>query len=1263
MNITHLHLHDQYSVLDGLGKAEDYCERASSLGMTSIALTNHGNVDGCIQWQKACKSKGLKPIFGVEAYIVPDLRWRPNEEDRKKKVKEKRNHVTLLAKNLDGWHRILKMLSIANMEGFYYRPRIDYELLLDNWEGLMIGSACTSTLLRDEQGFRTWKKLQRAGADLYLELMPIDLEDQRERNRENVEIGRSLNIPIVGTNDCHYVEKDDKFAHEVLLAMQAKKRWNDKDRWSFSVDTLYLQSRSDMESYFRAFSGIEDSGVWEEAMENSNAIAEKCNVSLDPIEVELPEVDIPEYAGMVKEDQLMNLVMDGFEEKIKKHDWIQPQYDIYMDRIIEELSIINTLGFSSYFLIVFELINWCKKENIMTGPGRGSVGGSLVAFCLGITQVDPLKYDLVFSRFISEARIDLPDIDMDFEKRYREKVIQHLRDLYGEYSVIGISNFLRMKGKSALRSVARVFDLPKADIDKAADAIITRSGGDMRSDFSIADAFETFEDGKKFKAKYPVQADLAMKMEGLIMSHGRHAAGICVSKNDLRTGTQMSYASRAGTLVSNWDKKDGEHNGLMKLDILGLQSLDILHFAQDLIKEKYKVDIDYETLPLDDEKVLAEFNAGNCVGIFQFNGNSIMRFCRDIGIDDFEGIVALNALHRPGTLKSGTIHDYKDRKHGTVSFTYPHPMVEEITKRTYGIIVYQEQVMRLMYECGGLPWQTTDTIRKAVSKSQGEKQIMKFKDTFVQGCVNKGTLSAKEAEDIFETIKTFGAYGFNKAHAVEYSLIAYWMMYLKVYYPTELMCAVLSTGNENKKPDHIQEARRLGLKLHLPDINQSKGEEWVAAEDGDLVIPLLEIKGIGPKAVEEIIREREDGGPFESIKDLEERVNKRVVNVKVRRLLEECLCFSDQDTCDFSEEKLDDLSKHFNFSLSNDPMYRYRKVLKLIRESIPVKKIRKITGKGDLVWGYVDQITYQIKAENEDGIAYSGCYGQLKDEESNYIMMNFERELYRERKDEVEHAQDKWIIARVSSKRHDSMTVSQIWFAEDLLQGKMDGLAVYEDGYSKQVQLIRPVVANPEEVMNIGSGVTSLSLSACEKCELRAQAKAPVYPSAGRYNAMVLGEAPGPDEDRVGMGFIGASGSIIWNGDPARGCVGFKEYGITREDFWVSNFAKCYPGKQIKTPKKKHLNLCQEWWRREVEAVRPFVILAFGNTGLSALTGEGKGIMDKSGEVEWNDELGCYVVYCLHPAAVLYHADNAEIYNRGILSFLEIYLNVGYGSV
>jgi DNA polymerase-3 subunit alpha len=396
-SFIHLHLHDQYSVLDGLGKAKDYCARARELGMSAIALTNHGNVDGCIQWQKHCKEVDIKPIFGVEAYIVKDL----TEKD---KESEKRFHITLLARTLTGWQNILKMLTVANAQGFYYKPRIDFDLLFDHCDGLAIGSACASSYLNMEDGIKYARKLKEKGALVYLELMPIDMDLQRERNAINVEMASLLDIPLIATNDCHYVDAEDKFAHEVLLAMQAKKKWNDPKRWRFDVDTLYLQSLHEMEMNFRSYSGIEEEH-WGPALANTEWLADQCNVSLDPIEVKLPKIEIEGYEGQEPNDQLFGLVMDGFDKKMEKHPEIANKEEEYLERIAEELGIITTLGFSSYFLIVFELINWCHKENIMTGPGRGSVGGSLVAYCLGITKVDPLKYDLVFS--VSSLRLAL----------------------------------------------------------------------------------------------------------------------------------------------------------------------------------------------------------------------------------------------------------------------------------------------------------------------------------------------------------------------------------------------------------------------------------------------------------------------------------------------------------------------------------------------------------------------------------------------------------------------------------------------------------------------------------------------------------------------------------------------------------------------------------------------------------------------------------------------------------------------------------------
>lgn len=1250
---THLHLHDQYSVLDGLGTAEKYCTRAKEIGFTSLAITNHGNVDGCISFQKACDKEGIRPIFGCEAYIVEDL-----------SVKEKgetRGHITLLAQNLTGWQNILRIMTSANLNGFYGRPRIDSELLLDHCEGVAVGSACTSSYIRwrGGKGIALAKQLQARGCLVYLELMPINMDLQRALNTELCRLSDLYGWPLVATNDCHYVLKEHSRVHEVLLAVQTKKSWNDPKRWRFDIDTLYLQTVEEMEHHFRVYSGLEEV-YWRRAMENTQMIAERCQLRLEKQEVILPNVYIEKYPEMSPDEQLMNLMMDGWEERKKKHPWITPEKeDEYMDRMLEEYGIICGLGFANYFLIVWELIHWCRNNGIMTGPGRGSVGGSLVAFCLEITEVDPLKYDLVFSRFISEARIDLPDIDMDFEDRRREEVIQHLKDLYGEYNVIGVSNFMKMKGKSALRNVARVFDVPNAEIDRASKAIITRSGGDMRADFSLKDSFEAIEDGRRFYAKYPDVANIAMELEGLIMGHSRHAAAAVVSGEDLRLGVRCSYADRKGKYACNWEKNDAEYNGLMKLDILGLNALTILNEAKSLIKKRRNIDINYDTLPLDDPETISEFTKGNCIGVFQFNGNSIMRFCRDIGIEEFGDVVALNALHRPGTLKSGTIHNYKDRKHGVEQVFYPHPMIESITSGTFGIMLYQEQIMRIMFECAGLGWKTADTVRKAVSKSQGEAQLMKFKDAFIDGCERMNTLTRSQADEIFETIKSFGSYGFNKAHAVEYSMIAYWEMYLKVHYTTEYFMAQLSWGSsESKKDDLIQEARRLGLKIVVPDINLSEGKTWQGDMKGNLLIPFEEIKGVGGVASEVIVSEREANGPYKDFADFESRVDKRKANSKVRGLLRECYCFDeDKNACnlDDDEEKLEELSKLFNFSLSNDPMYKYRGALSRVRERIPIKPISQVQGVGDLVWGYADKITYQIKTASADAVGYSGCYGQLKDEEGNYVMMNFTKELYAARKDELEHSEGRWLIGQVTGRRPDAITVSQLWYGEDLLSGN---LAL------PQLQMCE-AIAIDNRILNVPyispKGETlAPDLSGCAVCDLRGECSRPVYPDHGRYNAMIIGEAPGRNEDANGLGFIGDAGDILWFGDTARDCVGLAAYGLSRDDFWVSNFVKCWPS-QSKTPKGKHINACRFWWRKEVEIVRPFVIIAFGNTGLNAIKGEKSGIMDASGTVEWRDDLGCWVVYCLHPAAVLYHQENNVYYNRGIMSFLDVFLNAGFG--
>jgi len=471
MMFTHLHVHDQYSFLDGYGSAKQYCERAKELGMKAIALTNHGNIDGAIKWQIACKEVGIKSILGVEAYIVPDLMV--------KEKGEKRGHITLLAKNEKGWENISKMLTYANIDGFYYKPRIDPELLLDHLDGVLVMSACYASFIYMDGGIDLLEELIAKRVDIALEIMPHDIEGQSEHNKLIVALADKYELPLVATNDCHYVTAEQADEQEVLLAMQSKKKWKDENRWRFDTQTLFLTSAEEMKGLFKKQKAL-PAKVVNEAIANTNMIADKCNLFIEKKDVLLPKPDVPGYEDIDENGQLIQLTLDGFEERMKKHDWIDKNNrQEYLDRISEELEIIIAQGFARYFLIVWELINWCKNpddggEPVMVGPGRGSVGGSIVAFCLHIIQVDAIKLNLVFSRFISEGRIDLPDIDMDFEDIKRDRILEHLKKTYGKHNVAGLSTFAKMHGRGALRDVARVFDVPLAEVDKAAKSIVVR---------------------------------------------------------------------------------------------------------------------------------------------------------------------------------------------------------------------------------------------------------------------------------------------------------------------------------------------------------------------------------------------------------------------------------------------------------------------------------------------------------------------------------------------------------------------------------------------------------------------------------------------------------------------------------------------------------------------------------------------------------------------------------------------------------------------
>ncbi len=1240
-DFCHLHVHNHYSLLDGFGTADQYCKRAKKLGFEHIALTNHGNVDGVIRWQQACEENNIHSIIGCEAYIVKDLAV--------KQKGDKRYHITLLVKNEEGWKNLLQLLTYANIQGFYYRPRIDLDLLLEYCEGLIIMTACSYGILRAEWGLDLLLKLKDKGLNVYAEIMPLRFDPQDEMNQWCLDVSEKYNIPLVATNDCHYILEKQSFEQEVLLAIQKRVKWKDPKRWKFDITGLYLKTANEMIDKFKKQKVLKEN-QYIKALKNTISVANKCDFYIEKREVILPNVAVPKYKNYDEKDQLINLSLDGLEKKIQKHVYIEEKQVLYHERLEEELTAIINLGFSRYFLIVWELINWCKKQNIMTGPCRGSVGGCLVAYCLGITSVDPIKYDLIFSRFISPARIDLPDIDMDFEDAKRGEIRKHLEDLYGKHNVAGVSTFLKMHGRGAVRDIGRIFDLPKIEVDAAAKSIVTRSMGDLRANFSIKDAFETFEDGIKFYKKYPKESKLAMAFEGQIRGAGQHAAAMCVSGDDLRSGKNSNYVMRNKNLVCNWNKEDAEYMGLMKLDVLGLNTLTTLNKTKILIKINHNIDIDFELIPLDDNKVFEEFTKGNNIGIFQLGSPGMIKLCREIKIEDFEGIVAINALHRPGTLRSGMVTEYTLRKHGEKKFSYFNDFVKNITQNTFGIILYQEQVIRIFYELAGLPWRTADGIRKVISKGKGIEEFKTFEKKFVQGCVNKGTLTEKQAQKLFDDLKFFGNYGFNKAHSVGYSLLAYWGMWFKVHYPAEAMVSLLSFGQDNKKYDVLNEAKRLGLKVVLPNVNKSKASEW-GLNNGNLIIPFKEMKGIGFKAAQAITKERKENGLYKSFEDFEDRLPKRTVNKRVKKTLMGIGVFSfdGTDNIQEDEEKLEELSQYFNFELSNDPMFRFKKVIKLISQQIEFTNLRDINPKQDrskkienffgrmtaLRFGYREAVARKDIEVHGVADQLGGVYGNYQDK-TDFMMLVFGPEVYQRNKYLIEHCDGEWLLVKANYPyRTSSIHAQQLWTGDDILTGNLGKLGL---------ELVKQ---NKKDITNI-----SRKVSNCSKCSLRKECTAPVSPSNGQFNIMAIGEAPGRDEDGGGEGFIGSSGKLLFKE--------LKKRSIERKWLYVTNACKCWPSK-TKTPKKVHVNLCGEFLKEEIEQVKPFVIFALGNTCNLFFNKEDSGIMALSGTTTWSDEYECWICWGIHPAMALYRNENKKMFIEAVDNFVDKIETLGFG--
>ena len=822
MSFVHLHTHNTHSLLDGYGTPENYVKRAKELGFTALALTNHGNIDGLLKFQKACKKEGIKPILGCEAYLTNNY-----------EAKERANgHIVILVKNATGWATLLRLLTKANLDGFYYKPRIDFKWILsEDLSGLIFLTGCAHSFLTLPGGMEFLKDLKNK-ATVYLEVMPHNIQEQIEHNRKILEIGKELELSIVASNDSHYILQEQNVAQEVLLAIQSKAKWNDPNRWKFGVSGLHLRTQAEMAIAFNA-QGVLTRKEAFEALNRTQEVADMCDFEIPKQNICLPVTRYEKDASA--HEVLLRFCKEG-KERLFGSKWNQK----YEDRLNEEIEVLKNKGFERYFLIVKEILEFCDRENIMYGPGRGSVGASIAAYLIGITNVDPLKYDLLFWRFISPDRNDSPDIDLDFSDLHADKIRQHLEDEYGKNNIAGISTFMTMKGRGAVRDVARVFEIPNQDVDTFSKSI----EDEKSEDGIIKEALVNTPEGREFYSKYPEVSDYAVTLEGTTRTAGQHPAAVIVSGEDLTTTNKCNLVRRKNNIVANWDMEDSEYNGLMKLDILKLKTLTVLAEAKRLIGGN----IEYRDIPLDDPKVFENLSSGNLAGIFQLTGRSCESIIKEVGIDCFDDIPAINALARPGPLVSGLTAEWIKRKKGG-EWEKKHPIYEEITKDTLGITCFQENICLIFTQIAGLSPSTADKIRKVIGKKRDPKEFEPFKEEFAAGCKKMGTFSEDEVEEFWAQLLEFASYAFPKAHAVEYGMVGVWTAWIKTYYPTEFFAANLSYGAESSIPALIREIGNTGLRVVTPKAGISDPIRWIA-KDGYLYMPFIQIRGIGENKAE-----------------------------------------------------------------------------------------------------------------------------------------------------------------------------------------------------------------------------------------------------------------------------------------------------------------------------------------------------------------------------------------------------------------------------
>jgi DNA polymerase-3 subunit alpha len=873
---VHLHCHSHYSLLDGAGRIERLLQRAKSLQMNALALTDHGNLHGALEFYQKAKDAGIKPIVGYEAYIAPGSRFHKEAGG----MKEASFHLTLLAINRAGFQNLLKLSSTAFLDGFYFRPRIDKQILEEHNEGLVCLSGCVSSefnrALVSGQEPDMAKAMEVAAwyekvfRDRYfLEIQYNGLEIQRLAMDHTLEIARSMGIPTVATSDVHYVEKEDAVAQDILLCINTGKFRTDANRMRMETNEFYLRSPEEM---YAVFAEVPD------AVQRSQEIADRVDIELELGKRHFPVYTPPE--GKTSEQLLHDLCIEGLKQQYaanprRLHDGQLSQEVI--DRLERELAVINKLGFANYFLIVWDFVRFAREQAI-EAIARGSGVGSLVSFALHLSHVCPLEYDLLFERFLDINRREAPDIDIDFCQQRRGEVIQYVKEKYGMANVAQIGTFGTLGARAAIRDVGRALGLPIPRVD-AISAMVPEE-----LHITIPGALKKSEDLKKTYDTDPEireLLDLAIRIEGLARNVGTHAAAVVIADQPLVDYVPLQHIQGKEEVITQWAMADVERAGLLKMDFLGLRNLTILSKVVQLIRQTTGEQIDPYRFPVDDAETFALLCRGETKGIFQLESGGIRDLLQRMKPDHFRDVIATNALYRPGPLEGGMVDDYIQVKHGRKKPEYKHPVMEEVLAETHGVMVYQEQVMRILNRLGGIELANAYSCIKAISKKK-LPMIAKFREQFIEGSHQKG-LAKKEAAEVFALIEKFAGYGFNKSHSTAYALIAYITAYLKAHYPVEFMAALLTSDimNRNfrkKDPlvEHIEDCQRMDIRVLPPDVNRCHSEFSVA--DGQICFGLSAIKGCGAAAAEAIAAERTARGPYRSLFDFCERLDSGTVN-------------------------------------------------------------------------------------------------------------------------------------------------------------------------------------------------------------------------------------------------------------------------------------------------------------------------------------------------------------------------------------------------